>query len=202
MSSLPAPVRRDIQSVPLRQKLPAQSAEHFTHVTQIMPRILCDSFLLKIEEQIERTNHLAGLLPAGAAEIQSEFPGDWTAGELLGHLLDCLAGFCAALYAAEPAKLAHFDGLRSLPVNLPMGPAEFSKQAEIYRAHISEAFALLDDSTLARSIPTVFVPAGQSLATLLLGNLEHLINHKRQLFESLKRLQVQVGTSDLYALRS
>ncbi len=154
-----------------------------------MPRILCDSFLLKIDEQIERTAHLAALLPHNG----TEHPGD-----LLGHLLDCLAGFCAALYAAEPEGLAHFEQLRELPVNLPLGSREFQARLEIYRAHIFEGFALLDDAALSRNIPTLFVPSGQTLMTLLLGNLEHLINHKRQLFEFLKQRHVKVGTADLY----
>jgi hypothetical protein len=165
-----------------------------------MPRILCDSFFLKIDEQIDRTAHLAGLLPDGETDHAIDAPGSWTARALLGHLLDCLAGFCAALNAGEPERLAHFQRLRELPVNLSLGPQEFGDRLEIYRAHIAEAFALLDDDALARSIPTVFVPSGQTLMTLLLGNLEHLINHKRQLFELLKRARVNVGTADLYRL--
>jgi hypothetical protein len=45
------------------------------------------------------------------------------------------------------------------------------------------------------------VPAGQTLLTLLLGNLEHLINHKHQLFELLKRSGLKVDTADLYVLQ-
>jgi hypothetical protein len=37
--------------------------------------------------------------------------------------------------------------------------------------------------------------------TLLLGNLEHLVNHKYQLFFYLKMLGVPLGTPDLYRLR-
>jgi hypothetical protein len=166
-----------------------------------MPRILCDSLLLKIDEQIERTAHLAGLLPGGGAERVLDGSSSWTAGDLLGHLLDCLAGFCAALYKAEPERLAHFQRLREPPVNLSLGRQDFLARLEIYRAHIAEAFALLDDAALGRNIPTIFVPSGQTLMTLLLGNLEHLINHKRQLFEFLKRMGVNVGTGDLYRLR-
>ena len=165
-----------------------------------MSRILCESFLAKIDEQIERAAHLSGLLPEDRLESPLDAPDGWTAGDLLGHLLDCAAGFCAALHAAEPQKLAHFQQLRELPVNLPIGPREFRTRLETYRAHIAEGFALLDDATLARSIPTVFIPAGVTLLTLLLGNLEHLINHKRQLFELLKRTGVTVGTADLYRL--
>jgi len=165
-----------------------------------MPRILCDSFLRKIDEQIERTSHLAGLLPNTEVARALEATGGWTAGDLLGHLLDCLAGFCAALYAAEPERLSHFQRLRELPVNLPVGREEFGARWEVYRARIAEAFELLDDDALARNIPTVFVPSGETLATLILGNLEHLINHKRQLFEFLKHINVKLSTADLYAI--
>ncbi|MGA3239633.1 MAG: DinB family protein [Bryobacteraceae bacterium] len=165
-----------------------------------MPRILCGSLLAKIDEQIERAAHLAGLLPENLWESPSDSQGGWTAGDLLGHLLDCMAGFCAALHAAEPDELAHFLQLRELPVNLSIGPGEFRTRLKVYRAHIAEGFALLEDADLARSIPTVFVPAGVTLLTLLLGNLEHLINHKRQLFELLKRTGIKVGTADLYRL--
>ena len=166
-----------------------------------MPRLLCGSLLAKIDEQLERAAHLAGLLPEDRLESPLDAIGGWSAGDLLGHLLDCMAGFCAALYAAEPQKLAYFQRLRELPVNLSISPSEFRRRLEIYDAHIAQGFALLEDGDLARSIPTVFVPAGVTLLTLLLGNLEHLINHKRQLFELLKRMGVKVGTADLYRLR-
>jgi hypothetical protein len=48
-------------------------------------------------------------------------------------------------------------------------------------------------------LPTVF--ATESVMTLLLGNLEHLINHKYQLFVYLKLLGVSVGTGDIYCWR-
>jgi hypothetical protein len=166
-----------------------------------MCRILCGSLLAKIDEQIERAAHLAGLLPEDRLDGPLDAAGGWTAGDLLGHLLDCMAGFCAALYAAEPQRLAHFQQLRELPVNLSISPREFRTRVETYRARIAEGFALQEDGGLARSIPTVFVPAGVTLLTLLLGNLEHLINHKRQLFELLKRMGVKVSTADLYRLR-
>jgi hypothetical protein len=37
--------------------------------------------------------------------------------------------------------------------------------------------------------------------TVMLGNLEHYINHKHQLFFYLKLLGVKVGTPDLYHFR-
>jgi hypothetical protein len=47
----------------------------------------------------------------------------------------------------------------------------------------------------------VFVPEGESLMTLLVGNLEHLINHKYQLFLYLKLLGLPVSSRDLYHWR-
>jgi hypothetical protein len=47
----------------------------------------------------------------------------------------------------------------------------------------------------------VFVAEGESVLTLLLGNLEHLINHKHQLFMYLKLAGVKVGTPDLDQFR-
>lgn len=164
----------------------------------MMSRTVCGAFHAKIDEQIELAGHLAGLLPHDQGKVPLGVSGDWSAGDLLGHLLDCMAGFCAALYAAEPLRLAHFQQLRELPVNRFVSAEEFRKRLETYQARIAEGFTLLEDSDLARTIPTVFVPAGVPLATLLLGNLEHVINHKRQLFEILKRLNLNVGTADLY----
>jgi uncharacterized damage-inducible protein DinB len=150
---------------------------------------LCAALLDKIGEQIERTTHLIALVPAERWDWKPQ-PGDWTTGELIGHLLDCTSGFCAVLAAAESERLAHFAKLREVP------PA-----MELYRAHIEEGFALLTDADLARRVPTVFVAQGESILTLLLGNLEHLINHKHQLFAYLKQMSVPVATPDLYRFR-
>lgn len=38
--------------------------------------------------------------------------------------------------------------------------------------------------------------------TLLLGNLEHLINHKHQLFSCLRVMGVALDSRDLYRFRS
>jgi len=61
-------------------------------------------------------------------------------------------------------------------------------------------FVVLTDAHLARRVPTVFVAEGEAVMTVLLGNLEHFINHKYQLFFYLKLLGVGVTTSDLYKL--
>jgi uncharacterized damage-inducible protein DinB len=159
---------------------------------------LCAALLEKIREQIERTSHLMGLVPAAQLDWTSG-AGAWTVGQLLGHLLECMAGFCAVLAAAEPQRLAHFLALRELPAS---APGEAAARIEIYRAHIEEGFGLLTDADLARRLPTVFVAQGELLLTLLLGNLEHLINHKHQLFTYLRQMGVPVATPDLYRFRA
>ncbi len=160
--------------------------------------VLCAALLEKIREQIERTNHLIELV-AAAQLGWAPGPGAWTVGQLLDHLLECMAGFCAVLAAAEPQRLAHFLAMRELPVS---PPGEAAAKIAIYGAHIEEGFALLTDADLARRLPTVFVPQGELLLTLLLGNLEHLINHKHQLFTYLKQMGVPVATPDLYRFRA
>jgi len=66
--------------------------------------------------------------------------------------------------------------------------------------YIEEGFELCSDEKLERMLPTVFA-AAESIMTLLLGNLEHLINHKYQLFVYLKILGVPVATADIYRFR-
>lgn len=165
------------------------------------PQPLCDSLLSKIHEQIDSAARLIRVLPAGRLDWAPPYPRAWTVDALLAHLLECLAGFCAVLYAAEPDRLAHFTALRTIARNPVDSPAAALNSLAVFRTHIDEGFALLADSRLAASIPTVFVKTGEPLLTLLLGNLEHLINHKHQLFTYLKEMGVAVGTPDLYRLR-
>jgi DinB superfamily len=167
----------------------------------MMDQPVCSSLWSKIEEQINRTDHLISMLPEGGAHFLPPIPGAWTIGGLLGHLLDCLAGLSAVLHAAHPEQLAHFQSLRDIPVNQHCESKDARARIAIYRAHIEEGFGVLTDADLGRRIPTIFVPGGETVATLLLGNLEHVINHKHQLFTYLKFLDVAVGTSDLYSFR-
>jgi hypothetical protein len=158
--------------------------------------------LEKLREQVERLDHLLALIPPGALTaaappLRAAMPLDL----LLGHLLECLAGVCATLQAAHPERLAHFTRLRTLPVNHRCGVQEARDRIGEYLAHLVEGFACLTDLDLTRPIPTVFVPSGEAVLTLLLGNLEHLTNHKHQLFLYLKQLGVPVGTPDLYHWR-
>jgi hypothetical protein len=154
-----------------------------------MSEPLCASLREKIDEQLERTIHLTRLLPETCVET------------LLGHLLDCAAGVCAVLAAAQPERLAHFAALRGLPVNHACAPGETVERMGVYRAHIEEGFAALHDDDLSRRTPTVFVRTGETVLTLLLGNLEHLINHKHQLFLYVRSMGRAVETRDLYRFR-
>src|SRR6185369_12904661 len=121
--------------------------------------------------------------------------------DLLGHLIECLAGFCATLYAVNPEGLVHVARLRELPVNHCCGIEEARQRITEYSKCVREGFAILSDDDLARRIPTVFAQQGEAVMTIVLGNLEHLINHKYQLFFYLKLMGVEVGTADLYKFR-
>jgi len=163
---------------------------------------LCSSILAKVHEQIDGTEHLIGRLPADCLDWAPPVQGTWPVGLVVGHLLDCLAGFCAVMIACEPERLRHFAKLRDLPVNHLCPPSEGIRRIAIYRTHIDEGFALLDHARLGERVPTVFVPEGETVLTLLLGNLEHLINHKHQLFTYLKLMGVNVTSQDLYRYRA
>lgn len=165
--------------------------------------VLVESLQAKIFEQLDRTGHLLASTPDTPARLdwRPEYTGAWPISNLLGHLLDCMAGFCAVLYAAEPIRLAHFVELRTQPVNHSCGPAEALIRIGQYRAALEEGFGILSDEDLARKLPTVFVKDGETLLTLLLGNLEHLINHKFQLFLYLKLMGADLESQDLYHFR-
>ncbi len=154
----------------------------------------------KLLEQLERTQHLLALIPADKLDWRPR-ENSYSLSELLGHLLECVAGFCAVLYALRRDELAHFKNLRALPVNHRCNSDEARDRLRDYQVYLEAGFALLSDKDLARQIPTVFVPEGESGLTLLLGNLEHLINHKHQLFFYMKLLGVAVTSTDLYRFR-
>jgi hypothetical protein len=122
---------------------------------------LCATLLAKIHEQIERTAHLINMVPADGLKWTPPIPGAWPVEVLLGHLLECFAGFCAVQSAVEPERLAHFAELRTLPVNHACSPAEARDRIALYRTRIDEGFALLLDSNLTKSVSTVFVNDGE-----------------------------------------
>ncbi len=167
-----------------------------------MTNALPSLFLEKLQEQVDRLDHLLGLIPPDMVSWQPPLPSPAIpVTALLGHLLECLAGFCATFQAIYPQQLAHFTRLRALPVNHPCTIEEARDRTRDYMRHVEEGFRLLSDQDLTCLIPTVFVPGGEAVLTVLLGNLEHLTNHKHQLFFYLKMLGVPVTTRDLYYWR-
>lgn len=170
-----------------------------------MENSIATSISEKIAETIRLTIHLIGAVPKEkldwrpiptASKVQ---PMDL--GSLLGHLLDCVAGFCAVFNKAFPQETPALARLRSEQVNHSCEPDEARIRLQIYAEHIAQSFKFCTDADLARAIKTVFAPDGETLMTLLLGNLEHLLNHKYQLFFYLKLLGVPVGSADLYQFR-
>jgi hypothetical protein len=162
---------------------------------------LTSLLLEKVEQQVELAVRLVAFVPADRLAWQP-VPDAFQLGNLLGHLLEACAGFCAALYKFEPQELAHFIRLRDLPVNHSCGVDETTERLRDYLNRIREGFATLTDTDLARRVPTVFVPAGEAVLTILLANLEHFINHKHQLFFYLKLLGIEVGTAQLYEMKT
>src|ERR1700704_2241487 len=71
---------------------------------------LASALFSKLEEQIELTEHLITLIPPDKLEWKP-LPDSFRVCDLLGHLLECLAGFCAALHKARPDRLAHLARL-------------------------------------------------------------------------------------------
>lgn len=161
------------------------------------PNLLSQALWHKLEEQIELSQRLIKRIPADKLDWQP-LPAASRVDDLLGHLLECLAGFCAALYALRPYELAHFAALRQLPVNHSCTIEEAEIRISQYQRHLEDGFALLSDEELARRLPTLFVKEGEAVMTILLGNLEHFINHKYQLFFYLKLLGLEVASADLY----
>lgn len=159
----------------------------------------------KVRETMERTDHLVSLVPVNRLEwhpeLLSGLPPASDLGHLLGHLLDCMSGFCAAFYAAFPSELPDFVELRSMSVNQSCLPEKTRTNIALYAARIERGFHCCADADLSRKIPTVFVPEGETLLTILLGNLEHLINHKYQLFFYLKLAGLSLDSRDIYVWR-
>jgi hypothetical protein len=116
-------------------------------------RQLCVSLLAKIHEQIEGSEHLIGLLPADSLDWAPAIPGAWPVGILLGHLLDCMAGFCAVLSAFEPQRLAGFVSLRELPVNHRCSPGEASRRIVTYVHTLTRASRCSETKTSVSRYP-------------------------------------------------
>jgi hypothetical protein len=172
--------------------------------SELRTRTLTDSLRDKVLETMERTEHLIQMAPDGGLGWSPAIPSGGSQamdlGHLLGHVLSCAAGFCAALFAAFPERLNWMEELRVLRVDHFCKRNEALERMRSYRAAIERGFECCHDEDLGRRVRTVFVPTGESLLTVLLGNLEHLISHKYQLFFYLKMLGIEVATKDLYRL--
>jgi DinB superfamily len=164
----------------------------------LVERTHCSIVLSKIEDQMERIDHLASRIPEDRLDWTPPIPRAFSISVLLGHLMETVSGFCAVLYAAVPDRLGHFLELKKLSVNKITGPAEMRRRLEIYGERIREGFTHVADVDLGRKIPTVFVPEGESFLSLLLVNFEHLASHKYQLFMYLRLLGLSVASEDLY----
>lgn len=167
---------------------------------------MAGSFLAKLDEQITLLAGIVRQLPEGHTHFTPElppatFPQPKCLGAVLGHLLQCLAGFVAVLYAAQPQRLAHLLELKQRPVNHICERDEALRRIEEYRDSIRDGFQLLEDDDLARTLPTVFTPEGEAVLTLLLGNFEHLVNHKHELFYYARLLGRPLTSRDLYRFR-
>jgi DinB superfamily len=171
----------------------------------VTERAIVPSLQEKVMEAIERVEHLVSLVPGDRVRWKPEMPGNVTPandlGHTLGHLLDCMAGFCAVFRVAFAAEFADFDKLREALLHGSWSPEEASKGLRMIAGYIVRGFERCSDADLARKIPTVLVPQGETLLTLLLGNLEHLNNHKYQLFLYLKLAGVAVSSKDIYRFR-
>jgi len=163
-----------------------------------MEQSLCINFLSKIEHQFDRISHLIGLIPEDKIDWTPSIPKAFSTSTLLGHFMDCFAGICAVLHKSSPDRLGHFLELKKLVGNQAIGIAEAQRRLVIFRDHICEGFKVLLDSDLGRKLPTVFVPEGESILSLLLSNFEHLASHKYQLFIYLRMLGLNIGSKDLY----
>jgi len=182
---------------------------------------LVTAFYGKFAEQVELIDRLFDFIPADKLDwrpVVSHEPAEvrvsalaseniaeplplLSLGHLLGHLLDCMAGFCAALYKLDPTLMNDLKDLRLLPVNHCCDPTEAHARLNGYAEALKAAFGRLTDDDLSRRLPTVFAPAGESVLTILLGNLEHLINHKFQLFMYLRLRGAPVSSRQLYRFR-
>ena len=161
----------------------------------------------KIDEQAELLCGMLARLPEGALDWAPPLPTPGVPppkrlAEVLGHLLQCFAGVLAVLYAAHPDRLQHFLAMKTRAVNHYCTRDEALERVHEYRACIREGFESLSDEDLAVSRPTVFVAAGESVLTLLLGNFEHILNHKHELFVYARGVGVPLVSRDLYRFRT
>jgi hypothetical protein len=159
-------------------------------------RDLVGAFASKLFEEIDRIEHLAAMVRPEMLDISPLHGFSFRA--LLQHLLDCTGGFCAALDRALPGGLDHASVLKAALAKPVDQTADALERFVAFRSALRTGFSLLEDTDLARKLPTVFAAEGEPLLTILLSNYSHLVAHKYQLFMNLKASGVSVGTRDLY----
>lgn len=152
--------------------------------------VLAASVRARIEEECELSARLLEMLPEGSEEWKPPYDG-FSCGELAAHMVDTMAGFCAALGKRREG----WEWGRTAAI------VESRSWFAGFREDASARLLELDDEGLRRVVPTAFAPEGQPLLTVLLANLAHLINHKHQLFTYLKLMGCEVGSRDLYRFR-
>ncbi len=167
-----------------------------------MSQVLSKSLLLKIEDSIELTQDLISRVPPERLGWAPPYPNSWTIEVLLYHLVESVSGFCAVLAAVYPNELSDFADLRESWRSGQDPRVETSNRISLLQSHVQHGFSLLDDSALADVVPTVFLKQGETVLSLMLHNLEHLLNHKHQLFLLLKLLGVPMSSADLYRFRA
>ena len=181
----------------MRRPIKARSTKPARAITSVLAR--------NVANNLKKTAQLVSLVDPSQLSRQPSVPEGCNPvvnlGQLLGHLLDCVAGFCAALHTAFPKALSSFLELRRRTVNHFCEPKEALARIRIYRREIARGFRICSDKDLTRKLRTVLQPEGEELAAILLSNLEHLLNHKYQLFFYLRLLGTRVGTRDLYHWR-
>jgi hypothetical protein len=172
----------------------------------IPARQLVTDMWAKVDEQIERLARIIRRIPPASSDWKPEllndaFPNPRSLGDLTRHLISCLGGFLAVLHAAYPDQLSALLAMKEKRVSRECPPDEAIQCIEEYRFYIRAGFDALNDADLGRMLPTVFVPSGESVLTLLLGNLEHLVNHKHELFYYVKLRGIHLTSADLYRFR-
>lgn len=135
-----------------------------------MDSSLCSDLQTKFDHLIERIDHLVGLVPGDKLDWVPPQTNGFSFSVLLGHLMDCLAGITATLYAAKPDELGRFLELRKFAGNQQVNQTEAQTRLRTFQQNIKDGFSCLSDPDLSRMIPTVFVAQGESLLTLLLNH--------------------------------
>jgi hypothetical protein len=161
-------------------------------------RSLVEALRVKVGEAVERTDHLALLRKAAclAAGKAAQQLNAMDVGHLLGHLRLSFRFLCRFQSLPEHPRILISPGLAE-----PLLLTEGSQRAhcriwETNRTRVPPVQRFRFEACSK----TIFARKGETLMTLLLGNLEHLLNHKYQLF-----LYIKLGRTgdlrDLYQFR-